>query len=68
LEFKKLSLQLYKTYNEEIPLEEWTHLNTNQYFTSRPTTFMKNTTGSNAPSNIFYNLNGIIELNLLDLH
>jgi hypothetical protein len=36
----KLALQLYKTYNQRLPTDEWLHLKFNQIITSRQTMFM----------------------------
>ena len=68
----KLSLLLYKTYNHQIPNEEWVQLNINQYFTSRQTNFMSNinnlhSIGSNALCNRFNQLNNKIDLTTLNL-
>ncbi len=35
----KIALQLYKTFNLQLPEKEWVHLNWQQTFTSRQTTF-----------------------------
>jgi endonuclease/exonuclease/phosphatase family metal-dependent hydrolase len=67
----KLSLLLYKIYNEKLPTNEWEHLNFDQYFTSRQINFMTNLTnksncGKNALCNRLHILNGMIKLNLLN--
>ena len=63
----KLALQLYKTYNQQMPTDEWLHLNFNQIITSRQTLFMtsKNNNlkvGMNCLTNRFQHLNGKIPL------
>ena len=68
----KLALLLHKIYNFQIPVEEWLHLNMNQYFTSRQSHFMTNSDytcviGKNALCNRFNHLNGKIMLNQLNL-
>ena len=35
----KLSLQLYKTFNDKVPITEWILLNTHTILTSKQTTF-----------------------------
>jgi hypothetical protein len=36
----KLGLQLYKIFNQRLPIDEWLHLHFNQIITSRQTMFM----------------------------
>jgi hypothetical protein len=67
----KLSLLLYKTFNEAIPINEWVALNFNQVNTSRQITFKcepsnKYVVGKNVPSNRFSELNGMIPLEWLN--
>ena len=68
----KLSLQLYRTYNQHIPTQDWVKLNYNGIFTSRQSKFMtrkenKLKVGLNSVSNRFFYLNGKIELDWLNL-
>ena len=67
----KLALLLHKTYNCQIPMDEWVHLNLDQFFTSRQIHFMTNinyacVAGKNALSNRFNDLNGKILLEHLN--
>ena len=55
----KLSLQLYKTYNQHIPTQDWVNLNFNGIFTSRQSRFItrkenKQKIGMNSISNRFF--------------
>ena len=55
----KLSLQLYKTYNQHIPTQDWVNLNFNRIFTSRQSRFItrkenKPKIGMNSISNRFF--------------
>ena len=68
----KLSLQLYRTYNQHIPTQDWVKLNYNGIFTSRQSKFItrkenKLKVGLNSVSNRFFYLNGKIELDWLNL-
>jgi hypothetical protein len=68
----KLALLVCKTYNDQIPLNEWTQLNFDQYFTSRQTFLMTNIsystiTGRRMSCEInFMILNGLIKLDHLN--
>ena len=67
----KLALQLYRTYNDEIPTQDWISLNLNSILHSRQTKFSVNTTnrykvGMNILSNRLSHLNGKIDLNWLN--
>ena len=68
----KLSLLLYKTFNEKVPEDEWLHLNDNIILTSRQTKFkcVKNNSlriGLNCLANRFHHLNDMIPLAWLDV-
>ena len=68
----KLAIQLFKLYDTPLPTQEWSHLNQNQFFTSRQTTFMSHKTktykvGLNALANRLTSLNGKIPLEWLNL-
>ena len=68
----KPALQLHKLYNTELRTTEWSHLNQNQTFTSRQTTFTilktnKHKVGLNALANRLHILNGVIPLHILNL-
>ncbi len=68
----KLSLLLYKTYNNEIPGNDWISLCFDQIITSRQTLFnVSKTNKFNVGMNIFNNklhvINGIIPLDWLNL-
>jgi hypothetical protein len=63
----KLALSLYKTFNDQLPFNEWVHLNFNQRSTSRQLTFitLKNNNkkvGLNSLANRYHSLNGKIPL------
>ena len=63
----KCALQLYKTYNHCLPMNEWLHLNIDQVITSRQTRFQINRSsrtriGRHSMCNRFYQLNGKIPL------
>ncbi len=63
----KLALSLYKTFNDQLPFNEWVHLNFNQISTSRQLTFitLKNNNkkvGLNSLANRYHSLNGKIPL------
>ena len=67
----KLSLSLYKTFNNQFPNSEWIHLNVNQMNMSRQTKFHVTRTnsrmiGMNALCNRFYYLNDKIPLEWLN--
>ena len=67
----KLSLLLYKTFNEQVPEDEWLHLNDNIVLTSRQTKFkcVKNNyfrVGLNCLANRFHYLNDLIPIAWLD--
>ena len=69
----KLSLMLFKVINENIPLDEWTHLNFSQTLTSRQTNFICNKNnvlkvGLNALTNRFHAINNKIPLEWLNLN
>jgi hypothetical protein len=60
---------LYRTFNHDIPCEEWTQLNCNQVLTSRQAHFRINlnnlhVVAKNALTNRFHDLNGQIDLKL----
>ena len=61
----KCALQLYKTFNECTPIDEWVYLNLDQVNTSRQTTFQinrncKTRIGRNSLCNRFHQINGKI--------
>ena len=63
----KCALQLYKTYNHCLPMNEWLHLNIDQVITSRQIRFQINRSsrtriGRHSMCNRFYQLNGKIPL------
>jgi hypothetical protein len=67
----KLSLSLYKTFNDQLPSAEWIHLNFNQMNMSRQTKFHMTRTnnrriGMNALCNRFHYLNDKIPLEWLN--
>ena len=67
----KLSLLLYKTYNMNLPLEEWINLNFNQTIMRRQTKFHISKTnnlrvGLNILCNRFHSINDIIPLDWLN--
>ena len=68
----KTAPQLYKTFNNSIPITEWTHLTENIIFTSRQQNFVTSRNNnlkisSNKMSNRFWHLNGKISLDWLNL-
>ena len=68
----KMSLLLYRTFNNEIPETDWLSLNFDQILTSRQSNFLTQKTnnynvGLNISSNKFYVLNGKIILDWLSL-
>ena len=68
----KLALQLYRTFNEGTPTQDWININWNLHTSSRQTKFSVNKTntykiGMNIFSNRLNYLNGKIDLNLLNL-
>ena len=68
----KLALQLYRTFNDRTPTQDWLNINFNVVLSSRQTSFSINKTcrlkiGMNIISNHFNNLNGKIDLNWLNL-
>ena len=68
----KLALQLYRTFNDAIPTQDWTTINFNAIFTTRQTKFaISNSSrlkvGMNKVSNRFHHLNNKIELNWLNM-
>ena len=61
------ALQLFKTFNEFTPIDEWIYLNLDQVNTSRQTTFQinrncKTKIGRNSLCNRYHQLNGKIPL------
>ena len=67
----KLSLLLYKTFNDQTQSDEWVHLNFEQLVSSRQTTFMINrnnklNVGMNLLTCRFYALNNKIPLEWLN--
>ena len=68
----KLSLQLYRTFNQHIPTQDWVNLNCNSINWSRQSKFAtrkenKLKVEMNSISNRFFYLNGKIELNWLNI-
>ena len=68
----KLALQLYRTFNDQTPTQDWLNINFNAILTPRQTSFSINKTcrlkiGMNIISNRFNSLNGKINLNWLNL-
>ena len=67
----KLALQLYRTFNDESPTQDWININFNLNTSSRQDRFSINKTnklkiGMNIISNRFNCLNGKIDLRLLN--
>jgi hypothetical protein len=63
----KYALQLYKTYNECLPINEWLHLNIDQAITSRQSKFQiyrsnRTKIGRHSMCNRYYQLNAKIPL------
>ena len=63
----KCALQLFKTFNECLPINEWVHMNFDQVITSRQTKFQINRSnrtkiGKHSMCNRFYQINGKIPL------
>ena len=68
----KLALQLFKVVNNNVPTPDWININLNNIQTSRQTRFMTSKgnrlkVGMNTISNRFYNLNGKIDMDWLNL-
>ena len=68
----KLALQLYRTFNDQTPTQDWLNINENIILGSRQTKFSINKScrlkvGMNALSNRFNYLNNKIDLNWLNL-
>ena len=68
----KLALQLFRTYNDATPSQDWLNINFNMIPNSRLNKFSINKTnrlkvGMNVISNRFNYLNGLIDLKWLDM-